>query len=411
MTEELFEQRGTKYLFNWPSYSLQAEVSRISVNHDSTRCLLIFTSTHPEANPHILQTRFNLESARTRTELAKEMAIRYKIKEQIDWKNLIEFLSIKTIREYEKGEPIIKLTSNDKITPLKYLIYPIAPLHKPTVLFGEPGSGKSQLLVALNMVMALPWVDNPLKLVSPQAPVVALLCDYEADPEDIQRQLVSLTKGMNLSQIQLHYRRCSLPLADDIEAIRNHIDDIGATCLLIDSMSLAAGEDLNAMKTATAYFRTLRQLKDITTISLAHTSKEKESKYKTIIGSVLWEAGARSVWEVRGEEDEDTFNIGLFHRKSNLSKKSKPLGYRITYENDLPVSIEWFDPKNIPEFLERMDISQQIIELLKNGTLPDEKIAEQLGKSLGNCRVSLSRLKKRNITKKVNEQWGLVQPL
>src|SRR3990167_39282 len=171
--ETLFENKGSRYTFSWPAYELMAEVSRISINHTSTRCLLVFTSTHPEADPHILQTRFNLESARTRSELAKEMSIRYKIKEQIDWKNLIEYLSIKTIREYEKGEPIIELTSEDTLTPLEYLIYPLVPLNKPTVFFGEPGAGKSQLLVALNILIALPWRDNPLRLIAPKEPVVA----------------------------------------------------------------------------------------------------------------------------------------------------------------------------------------------------------------------------------------------
>ena len=402
-----FVNKGNKYLFSWNEYFLQAEVSRINVNHESTRCQLIFTSLHPDAEPHILQTRFNLESARTRSELAKEMAIRYKIKEQIDWKNLIEYLSVKTIREFEKGEPVIKLTSNDAITPLEYLIYPIAPLNKPTVLFGPPGSGKSQLLVALNMVIALPWVNNPLRLIPPKKPIVALFCDYEADPEDIRRQLVSLTKGMGLDWVELHYRRCSLPLADDIEAVRNHIEEIGATCLFVDSMSLAAGEDLNAMKTATSYFRTLRNLKDITSISLAHTSKEKETKYKTIIGSVLWEAGARSVWEVRGEEDEDTFNIGLFHRKSNLSKKSLPLAFQLTYENNLPVNITWHDPKSVPEFVERMNTSQRILSTLKRGKVSSEDLVKLLDTKRNTIDAAVSRLSHKNLITGDSRGWGL----
>ena len=125
----------------------------------------------------------------------------------------------------------------------------------------------------------------------------------------------------------------------------------------------------------------------------------KENKSKTIIGSVLWEAGARSVWEVRGEEEEDTFNIGLFHRKSNLSKKSPPLAFRITYENNLPVNITWHDPKSIPEFMERMGVNQRILEMLKRGRFSTEELVETLDAKRNTIDAAVRRLKKSdNIT-------------
>lgn len=402
-----FVNLGSKYKFIWNEYHLQAQVSRISVNHETTRCLLVFTSTHPDANPHILQTRFNLESAKTRSELAKEMAIRYKIKEAIDWKNLLEYLSVKTIREYEKGEPVVQITSQDKITPLEYLIYPLAPRNKPTVIFGEPGAGKSQIAVVFNILIALPWIENPLHLEAPTMPTKALFLDYEADEEDIRRQMVSLVAGIGLGPVTLNYRRSSLPLADDIEAIRNHIEEIGAECLLIDSMSLAAGGDLNRMDIATAYFRALRQLNGITSISFAHTSKDRETKTKTIIGSMLWEAGARSVWEIRGEEDEDTLNIALFHRKANLSKRSKPLGYQITYENDIPIKVEWLDPKNVPEFVERMGIRQRILAALKSGQLSTEDLVRKLEVKRSAVDNAVSTLSHKNFIIGNSKSWAL----
>ncbi len=404
-----FENKGTKYLFHWDEYALNVEVSRISSNHETTKCQILFTTTDPNCNPHLLQTRFNLESSRSRSELAKDMAGRYKVKGQvIDWKSLLEYVSIKAIRESEQGEPVIILSSLDEVKPLEYLIDPIIPLNKPTVLFGDPGAGKSQLMVALNILTGLPWADNPLRLGVPNKPVVSLILDYEADPDDIRRQVGSLIEGMGLGFFQVNYRRCALPIADDIEAIRNHIEAINATCIFIDSVSLAAGGDLNAMNVATAYFRSLRQLKNVTSVSLAHTSKDRENKSKTILGSVLFEAGARSVWEVRGQEDENSLDIALFHRKANLSKKSPPLGYRITYENSLPVNITWHDPKSVAEFVERMGTNQRIIAFLKESPATEQEIQESLDITPVNCRVTMSRLKKKNIAIKVGDKWGLV---
>lgn len=381
------------------------------MNHNTSRALVVFTSTHENANPHILQTRLNLESTRMRNELAKDLATRYTVcnPADVDWKGLCEYLCVKTMREYERGEPIIVISSEDQPIPLQYLLEPLIPLGKPTVLFGDPGAGKSQVAVIITIALMLPWHDNPLHLKVPTTTQTALFLDYESDPDDIRRQVVSLSQNMGLGYIELHYRRCSLPIADDIESIRGHAEDIGASCLIIDSTSLAAGNDLNRMDIATAYFRTVRQL-NMTTISLAHTSKDRDNRSKTIIGSVLWEAGARSVWEVKGQEDEGILDIALFHRKSNLSQKFAPQGYRITYKGDAPVDVRWHNPKEVAEFVERMGTGDRILDLLKEGGLGIDAIIQTLDVSRNTIKVTLHRLKKKNLVVRLpDETWGLVE--
>lgn len=408
MTEPTFESKGYKYLLTWPDIKLHAEVSRVMANHDSTRCLIVFSSSHEEANPHILQTRLNLESTRSRNELAKDLASRYPIRDY-DWRALTEYLTVKVLREYERGEPVLEISSADELQPLEYLVHPIAPKLKPTVIFGEPGSGKSQFAVVLTIVLCLPWHDNPLRLTPPNRPTPVLFLDYEADPEDIQRQLVSLAKGMGLPYVNLHYRRCSLPLADDIDSIRQHAEDIGAEVVIIDSISLAAGDDPSKPNVATTFMRQVRQLR-LTSISLAHTSKDTESRKKTIFGSIMWEAGARSVWEAKGQEDDDALDIALFHRKSNLSRKFKPQGYRITYEGDYPTDIRWHNPTDVAEFLERMSTNDRILNLLKEGATSKEQICEALEIKENTARVALHRLQKKGLIVHLpSTGWGLAE--
>jgi hypothetical protein len=407
LSEPTFENKGTKYLITWPDIHLHAEVSRISMNHESTKCMCIFTTSHEGANPHILQTRINLESTRSRNDLAKDLATRYQIGQSIDWKAITEYLTVKVLREYEKGEPVIVLSSEDEMKPLEYLIHPIAIKKKPTVIFGEPGTGKSQLAVVFGMVLCLPWHDNPLHLIPPKEPTVLLMLDYESDPEDVQRQLASLTKGMNLGYVSFQYRRCTLPLAEDIESIRKHIEDVKAQCLLVDSISLAAGDDPSKPSVATNYFRSIRQC-EITSISLAHTSKDIETRKKTIFGSVLWEAGARSVWEIQSQEEENTLNIALFHRKANMSKRFSPQGYQIEYQDDLPYQISWHNPKDVVEFVERMSTGDRILDLLREGKQEFTVICQTLDITPNTARVTLYRLKKKGLVVKLGEDtWGL----
>lgn len=372
------------------------------VNHDTTSCQLIFANAKSKA--HILRTRLNFESSTTRARLAKDLTERFPLKD-FDWPEGIEYIAEKTMRELEHGEPVVTVNSNDDIGELEYLIHPLVPTGKPTVIFGDPGAGKSQLAVIMGMVVSLPWQGNPLRLEPPEDPVKVLFLDYEADIDDIKRQLKKFTDGMGLGYCSLEYRRCSLPIADDIEGIRNYIDDLKIGCLIIDSVSLAAGGDLNKMDMATSYFRALRQL-NITSVSLAHTSKDRESKTRTILGSVLFEAGARSVWELRANEGDDCLDMALFHRKANLSKKYHDIGFRINYMPN-GNSVEYLNPKSVPDFLERMSVNQRILELLKCGKLSTEQIVEQLEIKRSIVDTSISRLRKSGKVVGISSSWGL----
>lgn len=401
MKAPVFENKSSKYIFTWPDFV--CEVARMHVDHDRTSCQLIFTNSKDKT--HILRTRLNIETNTSRLRLAKDLTERCPIKD-LDWGDVIEYIAEKTMRELEHGEPVIHIDSNNEVSDLDYLIHPIAPLGKPTVIFGDPGTGKSQLAVILTIVAMLPWKDNPLKLKAPKKPTKILFLDYEADIEDIQRQLKKFTDGMELGWCSLEYRRCSLRLPDDLEGIRNYIEEMGIGCLIIDSVSLAAGGDLNRMDIATDYIRAIRSLGPITTISMAHTSKDRETKPKTILGSVLFEAGFRSVWEIRANEEEDSLDIALFHRKANLSKKFQDIGFRINY---LPEgnTIEWLNPKSVPEFLERMSVNQQILQSLKLGMLSSEELAQQINAKPTTIRVNLMRLKKVGKIIGNSSGWGL----
>ena len=395
------------YIFDWhngeESY-LKINISRLS---DSNRGLIGEIEIWPsfmEKYPLLSGIRFNLTSERARTGLAKRLA---NLKPQIEWQTIIEQVCMGVIELYRQGEPVLELTSNDDVGPLEYLISPLIPIGKPTAIFGDPGSGKSALLLILAIVATLPWHDNPLRLGAPASSSPILYLDYEADADDIRRLLKAFVSGMGLGFVPLHYRRSSLPIADDLESIRNHADATKAKALFIDSTSLAAGGDLNRMDVATSYMRALRQL-NMTSVSITHTSKDREAKSKTIIGSVLFEAGFRSVFECRGQEEDDILDIALFHRKFNLGAKQKTLGYRINF-NCQGNTVEWLDPKNVPEFVARMSNTRQILELLKGGSKSVREIIDELEISMPIACMALKRLSDKKLVVKLDEkQWGLL---
>jgi DNA-binding transcriptional ArsR family regulator len=123
---------------------------------------------------------------------------------------------------------------------------------------------------------------------------------------------------------------------------------------------------------------------------------------------VLWEAGARSVWEIQSQEEENTLNIALFHRKANMSKRFSPQGYQIEYQDDLPYQISWHNPKDVVEFVERMSTGDRILDLLREGKQEFTVICQTLDITPNTARVTLYRLKKKGLVVKLGEDtWGL----
>ena len=390
------------YRLEWIEERLVVSVSRLRVHSDGkiTGDVQMFLGKKQQEEPSF---SFNFSSSQTRKQLVNSLTEKFP---EWKWLEIIDELSRRIQKLATEGEPVLELTSSDEVSPLEYLVHPIIPLGKPTAIFGDPGSGKSQLLLILAIVAALPWTDNPLRLIAPTKPTPILYLDYEADPDDFRRSLKGFAEGMELGVLPVFYRRCSLPIADDLEAIRNHADAVKAQAIFVDSTSLAANGDLNRMDVAASYIRALRQLK-LTSVSLTHTSKDRDARIKTIIGSVLFEAGFRSVFECRGQEDENLLDIALFHRKFNLGGKLKPLGYRINY-NCSGNTVEWHDPRSVPEFIERMSVNQRILSALKDERLSTVELVEILELKRNTVDVALKRLVNADRITGDSKSWGLL---
>jgi len=299
----------TGYEVDWPDEKVLAKVSQVRSHSDGrlTAYLTYFLGAEKHQEPKF---SINFSSSQTRKQLVNMLSEKYPEWEPTFWQTSVDELCREMQAVVDEGEPVVSISSEDTLPELKYLIYPLFPLGKPTCVFGNPGAGKSQFAVLMTLIAGLPWHDNPLGLVAPEEPHKFLYLDYEGDSSDVARTLIRVAKGMRLGPCNIKYRRCYLPLAQDVDSIRTHMERIGADAVIIDSVSLAAGGDLNKMELATAYIRALRAFgPDVTTISFAHTSKDRESKSKTIIGcyaegtDVLTSAGWKAHSELTLDDD------------------------------------------------------------------------------------------------------------
>lgn len=411
MSKPIISVIAAGFLFQWEEEHLNIKVSHLHPHNDGrVNGELLITTTSPGYSPHLHQADFNFKSTTTRERLAKYMSQRYS---EANWDNVLEQVCVHVLANIRQGEPAKLITSEDDITKPQYLLYPIAPLGLPTVLFGEAGSAKSYIALLFAIVSCLPWEDNPIGVIPHSKGHLPLYLDWEMSEQTLSWRLKQLTKGCDLPYIHIPYRFCTSPLADDIERIQEVLIETKAEFIIIDSLGAAAGGDLNTPETALRFFAALRQLKT-TALILAHTSKDQQTKSKSIFGSVFFWNYARSIDEVRANPESNTIDIALLHRKSNIGPLHRPLGLRLTFlDADNAISAQSCDIRSIPELAEHLSLTSRIREALRQGAMLHKELIAELGidkEKLASFNVTLSREKKKgNFIQLPDNRWALPQ--
>jgi len=398
------EEQIDGYLFRWDDISIKAQ--RVNLHRDGkiTGDITIQT-THKDYSPILMpSTQINFSAEQTRTRLIKNLNEKFA---QFDWAIIIDELAHYVQQFARQGEPIKELWTYEDVQPPEYLLEPILFKGLPTVIFGEKGAHKSILSLVFYTCLILPWHDNPLGIKVPARSVKPLILDWESEANIVQYQAKKLQEGMGLPSFPIYYRRCILPLAADIEQIVQHKNEIGAQVVILDSLGAAAGGDLKAAETAMNFYTALRKLKT-TALIIGQTSKDEESKRKSIFGSVYFTYYSRSIWELCKAEpvSDNDVNIALFHKWANLTALQKPIGFTFHY-NQNKTEIER-TPVNISEFISKVTTRDKILNLLKEAPQTTKEVQEKLGISRANADQTLSRLRNAKKIVKSDDKWGLI---
>lgn len=350
--------------------------------------------------------RVNLMSTTTMTNLANRLA---KQSLSAPWTEVLTYITGKTIEIARRGEPIEEiLPREDDNLEVEYLLEPLIYLNHPTVIFGDYGSLKSILALVIAYIAQLPYCDNNLGLITSEQSTKCLYLDYEDESSSFRKRWSALVKGFNKGAIPIIYRRMTVPLADFGDQLRRMKDQYNIKLLIVDSLGPAARGNLNDPEPAIKYHAALRQL-GVTSLTLAHTSKDQLTKKRTIFGSIFFTNLARSVWECKAEQEtgEDEAVISLKHNKANLSRLHPPLGYRFNFTTN-SISIAKADLR-YTGLSGELPLSLRIKDLLRHGAMTVKEIAESLEANEASVRTIINRLSKRSFLVKVGESWGLKQ--
>lgn len=392
-------------LLNWQGQKVKIKVSRINLHKDGrvTGEMVITTDAQGYSPMLMPATQLNFSAEQTRTRLIKNLAEKY---QAFDWATIIDELAHYVQKSAREGEPVKELWTHDEVEPPQYLLEPVMFKGIPNVIYGEKGVSKSTLALAFYTCLILPWHDNPLNLIVPDKPVKSLILDWETEGDIVQYYAKRIQTGMSLPTFPVYYRRCALTLADDLEQIQGHMNSVNAEAVIIDSLGAAAGGELKSAEIALNFFSALRKLKTSSLI-IAQTSKDEDSKKKRIFGSVYFEYYSRNIWELCKPEpvSDDEYDIALFHRSSNLSRPHRPMGFHLHFnESGLDISRTEVD---LREFRTRISTQTKILESLKEGKMRAGELADKVGAEESTVRVILTKLKKKEKVVNVDGLWGL----
>jgi KaiC/GvpD/RAD55 family RecA-like ATPase len=222
-----------------------------------------------------------------------------------------------------------------EITPkeVKWLWYPYIPFGKVTLLQGDPGDGKSKLMLSLAAFLSvgkkLPFTEDEEQ----HEPMTVIYQTTEDDADDtiVPRFNSSGGNGDNLIFIKEDVK--TLTFGD--ERIREAIEKYNARLLILDPLSSYIGEECsmnNANETRAEFNHLIAVAKDTgcAIVIISHMNKAKDTSplYRTN-GSIDIAGAARSILAVtKTANKENPAERYLVQVKSNLA----PMGSAIVFE-------------------------------------------------------------------------------
>jgi len=388
----------TGFLLNWEEEGAAIKVTHIKEKSDEIKGEIDINVSLPGYRPHVLHCTFNFSSLVAREKLIKTCSV---ICKDILWNQIIEQLRVYVIRAYRQGEVTLPLVDIYQTESVNWLIEPLIYKDVMNVIYGDGGCGKSTLALFLSGLLSvedIPYTYNGFTI---HRTSKVLYLDWECEGHIMANMYRKMYDRQNTL-----YRRCNIPLNIDLEQIASVIDSENINVIIIDSLGLSTGGDLNDAASANVFASAVRKLK-CTTIVIAHNAKNTETGTKTIYGSVYFHNNARNVWEVKNvqEEGDNKYQIGLFHRKCNLGKLQQSIFLDVYHSDEM---LSYIRTDSTIDFEKHMPISHRIKDMLK---IPQtaKQLSDELNISDGIIRKELQRLKiKDQINKNDQNQWFLI---
>lgn len=230
------------------------------------------------------------------------------------------------------------------------------------VIYGKPSSGKSYLSVIWGQaiqhgvdICGLPTVQGNV-----------LLIDYETTPAKMARRFKRVDAGLGITrdeqQRDIIYIPQSIPVARNMNALRDYVREYEIDFIIIDSLARAVGGSLTDDEAINVFFENIRELQKPCLI-IHHTNRSDE-----YYGSNFIHAYARSMWRLRSVQSEGRLSIHLEQEKENDGASTGNIGFALSFYGNPydPDTVELTpqDSAIIPELRQYMALPRALQGLL-----------------------------------------------
>lgn len=409
--EPLVIEHTDGYEFHWAAGTIRVSVSKLREHREEVTAEVRIDTDLPP-NPGALEWgRLNLTAIETRNRLAKTLWDRCP---GVDWAGALLQAFHGTLKGLREGSPTLELPILERPAS-RWLLWPYVEYGGPSILFGDGGSGKSLLAMA----MALSVATGSNIMGQPKTvPQKVLYLDWEGDEFTHSERLEAIwnTNQFGKPMPHIHYRHMVSSLADSAAFAKREIERLQVGFAIVDSVSWAGGADLNEQSTAQAFFAAVRYL-GVPTVGIGHVIKNREDSYKpSPFGSVFWRNGARLLWQVEYDRQDGTtdMTIKLEQVKENDVVRAAMHGVRLAFKN----IGEQGEERLVGLKISRTDLTQskwahklplrsRILAALTGGSQTYQEIADELDANPKTVQKTLSMMKRDGrVIQLPQDRWG-----
>ena len=313
---------------------------------DKIDCVLSTSLIIPGSFPRPFILRINALSGSAREGYARQLLRSFGKGE--NWDLLLSTACTAAIEHLGSRDLSLNLSDiDDSTAPM--LFDPFLVKDGANLVFGDGGTGKTYFCLRLALSLAS---GKDFLGYAPKEKLSTLFIDYEDGPETASFRITKLCSdpalGIEKNEAKQSIRYLNpkgAPLYSIVPALRKVIRKHNIGLILVDSVASACGAEPEKAESASRYYNALKSL-GITSLSIAHVTKSQGESQDKAFGSVYWHNLARNTWNLQGEDEEtegkntieavmgeSAKQLGLFHRKFNSGKRSRPIGMRISYSD------------------------------------------------------------------------------
>ena len=332
-------------------------------------------------------------------------------------------------KEVEEMQDDVKLevqkASEIKPKEIEWLWYPYIPFGKITLLQGDPGDGKSKLMITLSAMLTrgspLPFTDETEDKLKPMA-VIYQTTEDDADDTVVPRFLDSGGDPEKLIFIKEDVK--SLTFGDN--RIKEAITKFNAKLLILDPLSSYIGPNccINSSNETRAQFNYLIETARSTgcaIVIITHLNKNRDTSplYRTA-GSIDIVGAVRSILGICRRKGNGNPNSRIMVQvKSNLAPTGSAILFEVTekgvvFTDEVEMTVEeaagyWLPDMGRPHET-RDECISFIKEMLKDGRLPAKECLSRLA-AAGYKKTTIKKAKKAaGVVSEKTHEWMWLLP-